>query len=121
MREGVLSLLRRAAPLLAALLVACTTQVSEGSGGAGDDTAACTAETIHAADFDQTCAGDTDCVHVYEGDACGPCFCPNAPISARAKAAYDAVAPTTAAGVVCSCTYDPAPKCSGGVCVFQVP
>jgi hypothetical protein len=80
-------------------------------------------QMIQASDYDQTCANDSDCIAVGEGNACYPCVvqCPTAAISASAKKQYDAaIAKTTGAKqagtTTCHCPAGFTPCCIGGKC-----
>jgi hypothetical protein len=77
--------------------------------------------TIRASDYDQTCAVDSDCVAVDEGDLCVPnhCDCGSAAISAGAQAQYEldysAKLSVVPAGH-CPCPPEANPLCDHGVC-----
>ena len=52
---------------------------------------ACATPTIlEEKDYPLTCTFDADCIAVYLGDVCKPCFCDNAAISASARSIYAA-------------------------------
>jgi hypothetical protein len=48
---------------------------------------ACASTTIRAADYDQSCASDRDCVVVFEGDLCSMC-CNDGAINIREEQRY---------------------------------
>jgi hypothetical protein len=86
----------------------------------GDCTDA-SAQIIQASNYDQSCATDTDCIGVAEGNFCypGATNCPTATISKSANAQYQAdVAKTRAASCYApgSCGGDFGPCCVGGMC-----
>jgi hypothetical protein len=79
--------------------------------------------TISAADYDQTCTSDSDCIGVGEGNACDPCAiaCPSAAININAKARYLAdvakiPAPADGRIVSCGCPASFALCCLGSKC-----
>ena len=81
---------------------------------------------IQASNYDRSCAVDSDCVAVAEGDVCTPCGvgCKNAAIIVAARAQYKmdvdrAVAATLAATNQCqtTCFYSRYPCCVSGQCV----
>ncbi|MFI5299156.1 MAG: hypothetical protein ACHREM_13755 [Polyangiales bacterium] len=77
----------------------------------------CGKGSISASHYDQACAANADCVPVYEGSACGACFCPNAAINQSALAQYRSdFAALGPGGSVCSCPLIPTPVCRSGVC-----
>ncbi len=79
-----------------------------------------TCGTIRAADYDQSCSVDSDCVGVHEGDLCdaNQCTnCTNAAIRSSAEAKYQAdFAAKVATSVVCPCPSGPPVTCAKGVC-----
>jgi hypothetical protein len=80
-----------------------------------DGGAPCTAGSIQASQFDQTCNGDADCTGVYQGSLCSMCFCPNAAINQKALQAYQSDF-TPGGPSTCFCPAFPAPVCTNGVC-----
>jgi hypothetical protein len=75
--------------------------------------------SIRAADYDQSCSTDTDCVLVSEGDACAaPCSCGNAAINVKDRARFvaDFVAKNPAS-VDCQCRAGAA-VCENGKCGY---
>jgi hypothetical protein len=76
--------------------------------------------TIHASDYDQSCASDSDCVDVSEGDFCGQvaCPCPNAAVRVSAASTYmtDLSEILPVSPLVCSCPIDVGPRCDAGRC-----
>jgi hypothetical protein len=76
--------------------------------------------TIHAADYDQTCSKDSDCVGVVEGDLCTPNMCTNctnAAVNAGAEAKYTAdFASKDSAPLGCPCGSGPNIVCKSGLC-----
>jgi hypothetical protein len=74
--------------------------------------------TIKASDYDQTCATDTDCAAVTEGDLCTPtCQCGNAAINVSAAAQYEAdFEKKVSIPAECPCPLGPLPQCNAGVC-----
>ncbi len=86
-----------------------------------DDCTDANAQLIQAANYDQACTVDKDCVAVSEGNFCYPGTgnCPNAAISQSAYAQYQAdVAKTRAASCYApgSCGDEPGPCCVAGKC-----
>jgi hypothetical protein len=79
----------------------------------------CAKGSIAAADYPRACAKDSDCAAVYEGSACGACYCPNAAIAKSALAQYkaDFQAKNPDPGT-CACPLIPAPRCLGGTCTM---
>ena len=82
------------------------------------------AQLIQAANYDQSCMTDTDCVAVADGDFCSPGAgnCPNAAISKSAHAQYQAdTAKTRAASCYApgNCGTEPGPCCVAGRCHFD--
>lgn len=81
-----------------------------------------TCGTIHAADYDQTCASNADCVAVTEGDLCEDggrsCTnCANDAINVRAQDQYNAdFAKRLSVPRVCPCPSGAPPTCNSGVC-----
>ena len=76
------------------------------------------ASSVYAAKYDQSCAGDADCVGVFSGALCGDCFCPNSAINTSGLSAYKSDYASGSPGVnVCNCANVPPAICSGGVCV----
>ena len=78
-------------------------------------------QTIKASNYDQSCASDSDCVAVTEGDFCvpGANVCPMATISKSGLAQYQAdVAKTQAAvcGAFAGCPELGTPCCRSGTC-----
>lgn len=45
--------------------------------------------TIAVSDYDSSCALDSDCLLIREGDVCAPCGCADAAISASSRDAYE--------------------------------
>ncbi len=84
-------------------------------------TPSCTAD-IQAANYDQSCSVDSDCVAVGEGSACSPCAlaCPNAAINVAGHAQYlldVAMTPAGASGCTVSCAVaELGPCCRNGAC-----
>ena len=74
--------------------------------------------TIKASDYDQTCATDTDCTTVFEGNLCAPtCQCANAAINVGAAAQYEAdFAKKVSVPETCPCPLGSPPRCNRGVC-----
>ena len=74
--------------------------------------------SIVAADYDQSCTTDADCVAAYQGPLCDECFCANTAINESAVTAYDAA---LAAGSPspCNCPLSPPPVCDAGTCTLQ--
>ena len=76
--------------------------------------------TIMASDYDQSCASDADCVTVPEGDFCDAnrCTdCPNAVVSIRAQAQYEAdLASKISKPFTCPCPSGPTAVCNNGRC-----
>jgi hypothetical protein len=86
-----------------------------------DDCGDAGAQLIEAADYDQSCKTDSDCIAISEGNfACpGTPSCQNAAINKSAYAQYQAdVAKTHAAScvVLVACPFEPIPCCRGGTC-----
>jgi hypothetical protein len=86
-----------------------------------DDCSDANAQLIQASNYDQSCAADTDCVAVAEGNFCYPGAgnCPNAAISKSANAQYQAdTAKTRAASCPApgGCVDESGPCCVGGKC-----
>ena len=90
----------------------------------GADAAKC---TIQASDYDRSCAKDTDCTGVPEGNACEPSCafgCANSPISVSALAKYMddfgntpvSMCPSLANPKHCNCPAELAPRCIDGTC-----
>ena len=87
-------------------------------------------QMVQASNYDQSCKTSSDCVAVGVGDACNPCVlaCPNAVISATAKAQYMSdVARTSGWADLqdpkfpgCGCGAWPIPCCVGGRCRADV-
>ncbi|MBV9945931.1 MAG: hypothetical protein JOZ69_03695 [Myxococcales bacterium] len=81
------------------------------------DPAAC---VIHASDFDQSCASDSDCASVAEGNACPGsgthCWCPSAAINKGALPSYQAEVAKLHVVNVCACVFVPPPCCVAGKC-----
>ncbi|MDB4979982.1 MAG: hypothetical protein JWM82_734 [Myxococcales bacterium] len=83
-----------------------------------------TCGVVRAADYDQSCKVDSDCVLVGQGDFCqsaSSCaiYCPSAAISAHAQMQY--LADTQTAGakpIVCSCPEFKPPACVSFKCVL---
>ena len=79
---------------------------------------------VEAASYDRSCAVDSDCVAIGEGNACEPCAldCPNAAIARSALWHYQsevgaAVAPgVRLIGCAVSCALPPVACCVEGVC-----
>ncbi len=72
--------------------------------------AGCETEIL-AADYDQTCKADADCVTVAVGDIC-KCSCQGAAINVKEKERYDEDRLTIACGVACS----PCPAFADAIC-----
>jgi hypothetical protein len=79
-----------------------------------------TCGSIRAADYDQTCTTDSDCVGVVEGNLCLPNMCSdctNAAVSTKAQAQYEAdFANKDSTPTICPCPLGPAAVCKNGVC-----
>jgi hypothetical protein len=77
-------------------------------------------QLIQAANYDQSCTTDSDCIAVGLGNACFGCEigCPNAAISRSSQAQYRSdVADSPANGADCGCPIFPSgPCCVGGLC-----
>jgi hypothetical protein len=76
---------------------------------------------IRAADYDQSCAVDSDCVNEPEGNFCGTvnmCTdCPGAAISVKAQRQYEGdLAKNTPNPVTCPCPLPPSAFCNNGQC-----
>jgi hypothetical protein len=78
--------------------------------------------TISAADYDQSCTKNDDCVLVNDGDLCDAdrCECGNAVVNAGAQPEYQAdfEAKYTVPALVCPCIAPFPPVCNGGVCAM---
>lgn len=82
--------------------------------------------TLKAADYGQTCAADTDCTPIFQGDVCTEaCRCPNAAISNPSYAEYKAdlsnaekLSASDASNVIttCECPAYLGPCCRNNVC-----
>ncbi len=99
---------------------AATTGTETGAAATGG----CTAggdHTISIAGFSQACTQSSDCLPVYEGDACGTCDCPNAVIGASATGEYQAEVVAKSKGCcttgICPCT-ESLVSCANGTCVL---
>jgi hypothetical protein len=85
------------------------------------DGATCHGTAIRASDYDQSCAMDSDCVEVTEGNSCvvGGCGCGGVAINRCALPRYQA--DLEASGVqfveTCNCPADFGACCRGGRCV----
>lgn len=85
--------------------------------------------SIRAADFDQSCGADDDCVVVTEGEKCvvERCSCGNAAINRDAldefESAYEWLPciPDATECSVCLCGVAPDPVCEEGSCVLPIP
>jgi hypothetical protein len=81
-----------------------------------------TCGTISAADYDQTCEVDADCVAEPEGNFCGSRTCTNcvsAVISAKAQAQYEAdLASKIPTPSICPCPSGHPAVCNHGVCAY---
>jgi hypothetical protein len=90
------------------------------AGAGATEGAATTCGTIRAADYDQTCSVDSDCVGVHEGDLCQTTQCTNctnAAIRGSAEAKYQAdLSAKVASPIVCPCPLGPPVICAKGVC-----
>jgi hypothetical protein len=78
---------------------------------------------IQASDYDQTCASDTDCVAISQGNACEPCTleCTTAAISKSAEGPYQvdiakAHEGDAGVGVICHCPLEFPACCLAGKC-----
>jgi hypothetical protein len=104
----------------AAVVVGCGGQTSGPSTGSGGGTGTPTCGTIRAADYDQTCTTDSDCVGVVEGNLCAPNLCSNctnAAVSGKAQAQYEAdFSSKLRSPSICPCGLGPAIVCKDGVC-----
>jgi hypothetical protein len=107
----------------ATLLTAATgCGTSTASDGDGSDAATvdANAQIVQASDYDQSCATDTDCVSVTEGNICHPSVsqCPNAAISQSAFAQYqaDVDQALTYCDDPSACGFVSPPCCVGGKC-----
>jgi hypothetical protein len=84
------------ATMLAAATGCGTSSADAGDGDMDGSAEAATvdanAQVVRASDYDQSCATDTDCLPVTEGNVCHPSAgqCPNAAISNGAYAQYQA-------------------------------
>jgi hypothetical protein len=85
----------------------------------------CSDGGIRAADYDQSCTTDVDCIAIAEGDSCNLCAfnCPNATIGVGGQAKYLSDIANTAAGIssrrppcVSGCGLWVFPCCDGGRC-----
>ncbi len=84
-----------------------------------DAGAPCSAGSIVAASYDQSCASDSDCTAIYAGDLCSSCFCPTAAINQGGLAAYQAAFAAAQTGPGdCECPEFPPPVCNAGQCVL---
>ena len=92
------------------------------------DAASCTDGGIEASSYDQTCAKDSDCVAIGEGNSCLLCAfnCTNAAISKGALAKYMADIANTPAGISDSsgkcfsgCPAEFGPCCNAGKCAVN--
>lgn len=70
-------------------LIACGASTTTSGGGDRDGGSDGGSQEIHAADFEQSCTADSDCVPVYEGDVCAVCKCNDAAIASSAAQSYD--------------------------------
>ncbi len=82
-------------------------------------------QTIQASNYDQSCATDSDCVAVGEGNFClaGAGNCPSAAINKSAYAAYQADVARTQAAVctaISSCVASSGPCCRHGTCQMNL-
>ncbi len=70
----------------------CGTATASDGDGSDAATVDANAQVVQASDYDQSCATDTDCVSVTEGNICHPSVsqCPNTAISQSAFAQYQA-------------------------------
>jgi hypothetical protein len=81
-----------------------------------------TCGTISASDYDQTCAKDSDCTGVTDGNLCSHICtnCIDATINVRAVAQYNAdFAKKVSEPGVCPCPLGPTPVCNAGKCGFR--
>jgi hypothetical protein len=78
------------------------------------DSASC---SINAADYDQACHEDSDCVAAFSGSFCGSnaCACENAAINVSAQAQYSADLERDNAPR-CPCPSPPPVACNQGTC-----
>jgi hypothetical protein len=88
---------------------------------------ACHSTFISAKDYDQTCATDSDCVAVADGDMCGAVcgVCPNAAVNAKVANQYSLDANAIACvnlnlgprpAIACSPCFQPMAVCVQGKC-----
>lgn len=77
-------------------------------------------ETISAADYDQSCMINADCVQVQEGSLCAACGCSNAAINGKDKTKFDAYAAgrtcETPSDVVCGACQETQAICEASKC-----
>jgi hypothetical protein len=79
-------------------------------------------DSISAADYEQRCSVDSDCVAVSEGSACGGCAlkCSLATINAKAEMQYRSdlakLTELQSSERVCRCPSAPPPCCVDGQC-----
>ena len=98
-------------------LLACS---SAGTGGDGT--------TLDAADYDQSCSLNSECVVVTDGDVClAGCACADAAVAASAEAAFradfdaiDATCGPIPDGTPCAGCQESFPICVGGSCTTRV-
>lgn len=82
--------------------------------------AGCSAGSIQASGYDQSCNADADCAAVFEGNLCGLCFCPNAALAKSALAKYESdFAAKMPPANACDCPLSPPPLCKAGVCALN--
>jgi hypothetical protein len=90
-------------------------------GAVADIDAACDGScTIRATDYDRSCAKESDCTGVAEGDFCGGTTCTNcinAAINTNAEAQYQAdVSKNVSKPIDCPCPSPPPLSCVNGTC-----
>ena len=71
--------------------------------------------SIRAADYDQSCSQDSDCVAVFNGDYCTECPCENTAINIDAQPQYNSDF-LKGKYLACPCPAPPAVACNQGTC-----
>jgi hypothetical protein len=106
--------------MLAAATGCGTSRAGDGDGSGEAASVDASAQVVQASDYDQSCATDTDCVSVTEGNVCHPSAsqCPNAAISQSAFAQYqaDVDKALTYCDDPSACGFVSPPCCVGGKC-----